>query len=313
MKEVIQTVENAFKDFATGKTQMIPRKYLMFEKYAGKTGFMPAFIDTLDAAGVKIVSAHDENPKKYGLPRVTATMVLTDPKTGLPLAVMDATYTTMMRTGAIGAIAAKHLARGNTKVAGIIGSGVQGRGQLMGLMEVKDLKRVLVYDKIPEQSKRFAEDMSKQFGVDIMPKDTVKEVVENVDLLVTATNSKTPIIDDKWVTPGLHITTIGVSAPGSQEIPTETFKRSKLVLDDFAQTSVMGGINVPISAGLLKKDDVFGEIGEILVGKKPGRTSDKEITTFVASGLAIQDIAVAGLTYQKAKQKGIGQTVRLMD
>jgi len=313
MKETIETVENAFRDFAMGKTQMIPRKYLMFDKYAGKTGFMPAYIDTLDASGVKIVSAHDENPTKHGLPRVTATMVLTDPKTGLPLAVMDATYTTMMRTGAIGAIAAKHLSRKNAKVVGIVGTGVQGRGQLMGLMEVREIEKAIVYDAVPEQSKRFAEDMKARFRIDVVQTDDIQKAAENVDVLVTSTNSKTPVIKDEWVKQGLHLTAMGVSAPGSQEIPAETFKRSKLVIDDFAQTSTMGGINVPISKGLLTKEDVFAEIGEILIGKKPGRTSDQEITVFVTSGLAIQDIAVARLAYEKAKEKGIGQVVHLME
>jgi alanine dehydrogenase len=313
MKETIGIVENAFKDFAMGKTQMIPRKYLVFEKYAGKTGFMPAYIDTLDAAGVKIVSAHDENPTKRRLPRVTATMILTDPQTGLPLAVMDATYTTMMRTGAIGAIAAKHLSRRSAEVVGIIGTGVQGRGQLLGLMEVRGITKALVYDAIPEQSKRFGEEMNKQFGIPVVPADNAQKVVENVDILVTSTNSKTPIIKDEWVRSGLHITSMGVSAPGSQEIPTETFKRSKLVVDDYPQTSVMGGINVPVTQGLLKKEDVFAEIGEIIIGKKLGRTLDSEITTFVTSGLAIQDIAVARLTYEKAKEEGMGKIVRLME
>lgn len=313
MKEAIQTIENAFKDFAVGKTQMIPRKYLIFKKHSGKTGFMPAYIDSLDASGVKIVSAHDENPKKYGLPRVTATMVLTDPKTGLPLAIMDATYTTMIRTGALGAIGAKHLARRDANIAGIIGTGVQGRGQLMGLIEVIDLEKVLVHDVIAEQNEKFAADMSRQYGIEILTENRVRDIVENVDILVTATNSKTPVIDDKWVKPGLHVTSIGVSVAGNQEIPTETLKRAKLVVDDFDQTSVLGGINMPVTAGLLKKADVFAEIGEILVGKKVGRASDEEITVLVASGLSIQDIAVARLVYEKAKKSGIGQTIQLLD
>lgn len=313
MKDTIEAVEKAFKDFALGKTQILPRKYLVFEKYAGKTGYMPAYIDTLDAAGIKIVSAHDENPKKHGLPRVTATLVLTDPKTGLPLAIMDATYTTMMRTGAIGAIAAKHLARKNSKVVGIIGTGVQGRGQLMGLMEIQDIKQALVYDVMPEQARKFVQEVGKQFGIDVLEADTTQRVTEHSDILVTSTNSKTPVINDEWIKPGLHITTMGVSAPGSQEIPTETFKRSKLVIDDFNQTSQMGGINVPFSKGLLKKEDIYAEIGEILLGKKPGRTSGEEITVFVTSGLPIQDIAVARLVYEKAKERGIGKIVQLME
>lgn len=312
MREAIGVVERAFADHAQGKTQMLPRSYLFLDEYAGRIGFMPAHIKSLDAAGIKIVCAYHDNPKLHGLPSVTATVVLNDTKTGLPLAIMDGTYLTMIRTGAVGGIAAKYLARRNAKIVGIVGAGVQGRGQLRGVAEVRDVERVLVYDPVPEQSRKFASEMGRELSVDVLPVDSAQRAVMGVDLVAVATPSSTPVVMSEWVGPGLHITSVGVSTAGKQEIATEVFKRGKLVLDELSQTSKIGGINVPFSRGLLRSEDVYAEIGEIILGKKPGRTSDEEVTVFVSSGLAIQDVATAKLVYDKALQQGMGTKVNLV-
>lgn len=312
MREAIDVVESAFADHAQGKTQMLPRSYLFLDEYAGRIGFMPAHIKSLDAAGIKIVCAYHDNPKLYGLPSVTATVILNDTKTGLPLAIMDGTYLTMIRTGAIGAIAAKYLARRDAKQVGVVGAGVQGRGQLRGLVEVRAIEKVLVYDPIPEQGRWFAEEMGRELSVDIVPTDSAEKAVRNVDVVAVATPSSTPVLRDEWVGSGLHITTVGVSTAGKQEVATEVFKRGKLVVDELSQTSKIGGINVPFSKGLLRGEDVYAEIGEIILGKKPGRTSDDEVTVFISSGLAIQDIATAKLVYDKARQLGLGRAADIL-
>jgi alanine dehydrogenase len=310
MKEAIEVVEQAFKDYALGKAQQLMRRYLTIEKYKGKIGFMPAYIDTLNVAGIKIVGAYEENPKKYGLPRVIATTVLLDPETGLPTAIMDGTYLTMVRTGALGAVAAKYLARKDSEIAGIIGAGVQGMGQLLGLIEVLNIKRVLVYDIVPENADKFVREV-KKMGLDAIRVESAEAVVKNVDVLATATTSEKPVVMKDWAKPGLHINSVGVSTAGKQEIDTELFKISKLVVDDFDQTSKIGGINVPISQGILTKNDVYCEIGDLILGRKPGRISKDEITIFVTSGLAIQDVSVSQLVYWKAKKMNMGVKVKL--
>lgn len=312
MEETIEALEKAFRDHAQHRTQMLPRTYLFLDEHHGRIGFMPSYIETLDAAGIKIVSAYHDNPEKYGMPSIMATVVLNDVKTGMPIAIMDGTYSTMMRTGAVGAIAAKYLSRKDSRIVGIVGAGVQGRGQLLGLVEVRDVEKVLVYDIVPSQSERYAEEMGEKLGVDIEPAHSIEEVVRKVDILATATPSPTPIIVVDWLRPGLHLTTVGVSTAGKQEVATEVFKRGKLVVDEVDQTSKIGGINVPFSKGLLRGEDIYAEIGEIILGKKPGRTSDEEVTVFVSSGLAIQDVATAKLVYEKALQRGIGRSVRFL-
>lgn len=312
MGETIEALEKAFQDHAQGRTQMLPRTYLFLDEHHGRIGFMPSYIKTLGAAGIKIVSAYHDNPEKFVMPSIMATVVLNDVETGMPVAIMDGTYLTMMRTGAIGAIAAKYLSRKDSRIVGIVGAGVQGRGQLLGLMEVRDLVKVLVYDITPEQCRRYADEMSERLGVDVKPALSIEEVMRGVDILASATPSLTPIILADWVHPGLHVNTVGVSTAGKQEVATEVFKRGKLVVDEVDQTSRIGGINVPFSRGLLRREDIYAEIGEILLGKKPGRTSDEEVTVFVSSGLAIQDVATAKLVYEKATQQGLGHSVNLL-
>jgi alanine dehydrogenase len=310
MREAIEVMETVFRAYAENGVQMIPRQYVFFEEHRGKTGFMPAYIGPMEAAGVKIVSHHEKNPSEHSLPAVQATTILNDVKTGLPLAMIGATYSTMIRTGAIAAVAAKYLSRQDSKVAGIIGAGVQGMGQLIGLTEVRKLQKAFVYDISEKQRERFVKEMSATLGMEVVPVEDAEKVVRESDIVALATPALTPVIENQWISKGTHINTVGVSTPGKQEVPTETLKQSKVVVDQFDQTSRMGGINMAISAGLLRKEDIYAEIGEIVTGKKQGRESREEITVFVTSGLAFQDIAVANLVYQKAKERGSGQSVK---
>jgi alanine dehydrogenase len=312
MKDTIEAVEKAFGDHSRGNTQMLQRTYLHIEKHHGRIGFMPAYIENLNGAGIKIVSAFHENPQTHNLPSIMATIVLNDTETGRPLAIMDGTYVTMVRTGAAGALAAKYLSRDDSKVAGIIGAGVQGRAQLMGLVEVRGIEKVKVYNRTSSKAKEYARDMSESLGVDIFPVDKVENAVKNVDVLATCTPVSTPIVEDTWVEPGLHINSVGPSTPGKQEISNATYLRSKLVVDDYSQTSKIGGISIPTSEGKLKKEDVYAELGEIVLGNKAGRLTDDEITVFVSSGLSIQDVATARLIYEKAKKENVGKRINLV-
>ena len=309
MKETIEAVEAVFRSYADGKASMMPRQYFFMEEYKGRVGFMPAYVSGTEIVGVKIVAAHKGNPAQHGLPTVQAMTVLTDGKTGVPLAMVAASYATMMRTGAVAAIAARYLSREDARVAGIMGAGVQGVGQLLGLAEVRAIKKALVYDVSKEKRETYAASMSQRLGIQVEPVESGEDLTRHVDILVTATPSPTPVIEDAWLSPGMHINTVGVSTAGNQEIPTETFRRSKCVVDQFEQTSKIGGISVPISKGNLDQSWVYAELGELVTGKKAGRTSPDEITVFVSSGLAIQDIAVASLIYEKAREKRVGSFI----
>lgn len=302
MNEVIEAVENAFRYHGLGRTQMPPKVFLYFEKYNGDLRAMPAYVLDTDEAGVKIVNSHPDNPIK-GLPTVLATYILNDPKTGAPLALMNATYLTDIRTGAAGAVAAKYLARRDSRVLGIVGCGRQARTQLMAISEVYEIEKVLVYDIKPEHCNLFKKNMEK-LGIDILSVDI--ERICKADILVTTTPVRNPIIKSVWIENGTHINAIGADAPGKQELDPEILKRSKIVIDSWEQAHHSGEINVPLSRGEISKEDIYSELGEIVAGLKKGRENDEEITVFDSTGLAIQDVAVASLAYKKAVEKNVG-------
>jgi len=309
MKEVIGAVEGAFMAKGLGKVQMPPKIYVTFEKGDFRT--MPCYVPELGLGGVKIVNVHPENPEKHGLPSVMATIMLIEPETGKPLAIMDGTWITNMRTGAGGGVAAKHLARKDSKVVGMAGAGAQARTQLLALNESFGINEVRVWSRTLEGSEKFRKDM-KHLGLNIVIKEEVKDAVTGCDILVTTMPVTKPVVRKEWLSEGMHINAIGADAPGKEELEPEILKKAKIVVDDFEQAFHSGEVNVPLSKGMLKREDVYGELGEIVAGKKAGRASDEEITIFDSTGLAIQDLAAAALVYKKAKKRGLGSEVELL-
>ncbi|MEM2890551.1 MAG: alanine dehydrogenase [Candidatus Hadarchaeum sp.] len=311
MREVIDAVEKAFMAKGLGKVQMPPKSYVNFEKYGGDFRVMPAYLEDMGAAGVKIVNVHPKNPKKYRLPTVMATILLLDPKTGAPLTIMDGTLITNLRTGAGGAVAAKYLARRDSKVVAMLGAGVQARTQLLGLNEVLKIEEVRINDIDAKNASRFAAEMRNELGVETKVFRRVKETVEVADVIVTTTPSTKPILMNEYVRSGTHINAIGADAPGKQELDPAILLRAKVVVDDVEQAIHGGEVNVPLAKGLISRSDIYADLGEIVTKKKPGRTSSDEITVFDSTGLAIQDIATDWFVYQKAKKLGKGKWVEL--
>lgn len=311
MHDVIRAVEEAFRAKGLGKVQMPSKSYVYLDRYGGDFRVMPAYLEESGATGVKIVNVHPRNPKEFNLPTVMATILLLDQRTGEPLAIMDGTHITNLRTGAGGAIAAKYLARRNSHTAGMVGAGIQARAQLMALSELFEIERVKVCSRTPESARRYAEEMSKRLGVDIRVVSEPEEAVKDVDIVVTSTPSRIPLVLDEWVAEGTHINAIGADAPGKEEIDPLLLKRAKIVVDDWRQAAHSGEINVPLAKGLITKDDIYGELGEIVAGKKCGRASEEEITVFDSTGLAIQDVATAWFVYQKAREEGKGSEMEL--
>ncbi|MEM2454335.1 MAG: alanine dehydrogenase [Candidatus Bathyarchaeia archaeon] len=314
MSDVMRVVEFAFREKSLGRTQMPPKLYLIFDKYNGDLRAMPSYIEAIDVVAVKIVNSHPENREKYGLPSVIATIILVDPKNGFPLAVMGGTTITNMRTGAAGGIAAKYLARNESKVISLIGAGAQARTQLAALIEVfKSLDEVRVWDINEKNMRAFKEEMDAKYGhiCQIKTVKNAENAVRGADIVVTATPSRAPIVMDEWVSPGMHFNCIGADAPGKEELDPRILKRSKIVVDDWEQAAHSGEINVPLSMGIISKRDVWAELGEIVAGKKPGRAGKDEITVFVSTGLAIQDAATADLAYRRALERGVGKRVRI--
>jgi alanine dehydrogenase len=305
MDDTIAAVENAFRDHGLGRTQMPPKSYLYFTRYDGDLRTMPAYLESDDAAGVKIVNVHPNNPK-VGMPTVMALLVLNSPMTGEPIAVMGATYITSMRTGAAGAIAAKLLARPGSSVVGMVGAGAQARTQLLGVGRFFEIKRVIVYDRSLEHGEKFVKDarafLECEYELTTDPRDAC-----SCDILITTTPVRSPIVKSAWVRPGTHINAIGADAKGKQELESALTKRARVVVDDLAQAVHSGEVNVPVSEGILRPEDIYAQIGEIAAGLKPGRTGDDEITVFDSTGLAIQDVSTGTVVYRRAieSEKGL--------
>lgn len=295
MKNCLDIIEETFRLYGKDEVQMPPKSYLFFKK--GDLRCMPAYLPSMKIAGVKNVSVHPSNKNK---PHIMATITLFDPETGFPLAVMDGTHITNMRTGAAGGISAKYLSRENSAVTAFIGAGAQARTQLEALLIVRPgISKIAVYDINKGNINNFIKDAKTKYSVEISCANSVDEAIKEADIIVTTTPSRTPIVKAEYVREGTHINAIGADAPGKQELEPEILKKAKIVIDNWEQASHSGEINVPLSKGFLTQGDIYGDIGKIVVGEKPGRTSLEEITVFDSTGLAIQDISVANYIYRK--------------
>lgn len=310
MKSTLEAVENGFREMGNENIEMPPRVYLHFDK--GVLIAMPAYMPGLNAAGTKIVTVHPNNRKDYGLPAVIARIILNSPENGLPLAIMDGTYITALRTGAAGATGIKYLSREDSKLAGVCGTGVQGRSQVMGLMEVRpNIEKIKVFDIVPEAMKEFVKEMGEMFPeVEFVSVNSAKEATENSDIIITCTPSPTPFIDGAWLKEGTHVSAIGADTGAKRELMTSVIEKcDKHVVDFIPQAFVVGDFKVPKEEGVITEKDIYAELGEIVAGKKKGRESPTEITVFKATGLAIQDVGTASKVYELAKDKGVGMTL----
>jgi alanine dehydrogenase len=291
MKGALKVVEEAFRQHGLRKVQMPPKLYLYFKNHNGDLRTMPGYLEEQDIAGVKIVNVHPDNPKK-GLPTVMALVILNSTESGAPLAIMDGTYLTDMRTGAAGGIAVKYLARKNSRTVGFVGTGNQARSQLQAINEIIDIHEIKATSVSEKQTLSFKDDMELRIECEITPKKTIKEVCD-CDILVTTTPSRESIVMNDWISEGTHINPL-------------ILKRALVIVDDIQQASHSGEVNVPISKGLFSVKDIFGELGEVIIGNKKARTNDSDITVFDSTGLAIQDVATADLVYQKALKAKMG-------
>ncbi len=313
VRKILDAVELAFRDKGLGLVEMPPKVYVFFREYNGDFRVMPCYMKGLGAAGVKVVNVHPNNLGK-GMRSVMALIELIDPETGFPLAVMDGTMITAWRTGAAGGIAAKYLARKDSRVLGIIGAGVQGRMQtLFTLHTMPSIEEIVVWDLRREAAENYRKDVKNTIDVNVRIASSPREVVEASDILATCTPARQPVVKGEWVRKGLHINAIGADAPGKRELETAVLlKADKIVVDDYEQASHSGEINVPLSNNEITKDKIYGEIGEIVAGNKKGREREDELTIFDSTGLAIQDISVAYKLYLEALNQGLGTKVRLV-
>jgi alanine dehydrogenase len=301
--DVIGVVESAFKDYTEGKGEMPSKVYLTVKD--GDFRAMPASLP--GAAGMKWVSVHTDNPAK-GLPTVMAVLILNDADTGYPLVIMDASETTALRTAATSTIASKYLARKDLKTLGIVGAGYQAYHHIKAHCELFKFQEIMVSDISPKATGRLIDSLPNLPLRACSLEETVK-----ADIVCTLTPAHQPVVLNKWLKPGTHINAVGADAEGKEELEPSILIEARVVVDDLRQAIHAGEINVPVSTGIYKKEQIFATLGEIIAGYKQGRTNNEMITVFDSTGLAIEDIAVAGLVYEKARQHGAGVSLNLVD
>ncbi len=311
MPQAVSLVEEAFRVLAGGTAQMPPKLYLNFPEHEGDLRIMPAYLPSRDGsfAGVKVVNSHAKNPAR-GLPAVAAVLVLNDPETGMPLAVMAAGTLTALRTGAAGAVAARLMARPDSRVVGLIGCGRQAATQWEGLKDLFDVREVRVSGATLKEADDFCARLRPSSKSKFVPCPDVKSACEG-DILVTTTPSHKPVVKSEWVRPGTHINAIGADAPGKQELESALTARSRVVVDLKEQAFHSGEVNVPLSEKSLKPEQIAGEMGDIISGRKKARLSPADITIFDSTGLAVQDVALAGWLYRQAKESGKGSWMEM--
>lgn len=304
MAEIISALEKMFREKAEGRCEMPPKPGL-HPRPDSFLHAMPGYIPGLKAAGLKWVGGYPENPKR-GLPYISGLIILNDPETGLPTAIMDCTWITAKRTGAATAVAAKYLARAESRVCGVLGCGVQGRSNLEALRVLFPIERVLAYDIHREAQARYIEEMRERFNLDVIAAEEPRRAVADCDIVVTAGPIlKTPhaTIQPGWLAKGAFASLVDFDSYWDRAALQEV---DKFCTDDLPQLEYYRSLGY--FQGI---PPIYAELAELVAGRKPGRLRNEERTMTCNLGLALDDMATAPLVYRKALEKGIGTWLSL--
>ncbi len=307
--DLVPTIEGAFGAYARGSVTMPAKSYIDLPQYNGDFRSMPAYVHAEDweGAAIKWVNSHPDNPDRFELPTVMGVVVYSDPETARPLAILDGTELTRLRTGAAAAVATDHLAVEDARSMGIVGAGSQSYAQLKAIATVRPIEEVVIAEQDPAREAAFIEAFEGQFDIRA---GSIAEAASR-DILSTVTPVREPIVDRDVVGDHTHINAMGADAAGKQELDEQILLDGAVVIDDYDQCTHSGEINVPWGAGRLTDSDIAGELGSIVIGDT---TVDQSgITVFDSTGLAIQDVAAAHVAYENARVADRGSTIELID
>ena len=308
--DAIEATRLAFAQLSSGRAEVPVRT--QWSAANGTALVMPAYLPDSRGLGAKIVSVFPGNPGR-GLPTVNALVALLDPETGLPIALLDGTYLTALRTGAASGVATDLLALPGAETAVVFGAGVQARTQLLALCAVRAIRRAWVYDRNADRARQLVAEMAgkERVPADLRLAASPVEALREAQIVATATTSNIPVFADADLMPGVHICAIGAFTPQTQEVPSETAGRARVFVDQReAALAEAGDLLIPIQKGLLKADAVH-EIGEVINGQVAGRESPDQVTLFKSVGNAVQDIATATRALRIAEERGLGTIVEL--
>ena len=314
MPDAIALMKTAFAELSAGRTISPLRTVVSLPDREADALFMPAYVPAMDALGLKSVNVFRRNARR-GLPVIHAVVSLVDPETGQPLALMDGTYLTALRTGAVTGAAADLLARPESRVLAVVGAGAQGVTQIAAICAVRPIERVIAVDVDEQALERLRAAMARDWPelVDRLETTTdASAAVRQADIVCTATTSRTPVFRDADLKAGTHVSGVGAYTPEMQEIPPETVARATVVVDAVdAALAEAGDLIIPLNEGRVTRDHFQRELGMLVSGQVPGRTSPAEITLFKSVGNAVQDVVVAKRAVDRARERGIGMEIDL--
>lgn len=313
MDEAIEAMKDAYASLSDGTAVVPLRTRLPIPDTEALSLFMPAYVRTRDgqALAIKAVSLFPTNPAR-GLAYIQAAVLVFDPDTGQAQAFLEGSSLTAIRTGAAGGAGIELLSRPESRVAAIFGAGAQGRTQLEAACTARKIETVYIFDPNLDKASALVEEMKGKGGIpqNVRVALTPQEAVANADIICTATTSTKPVFEDADLKPGAHICAVGSYTPDMQEVPAETVKQAKVVVDSYsASLEEAGDILQPMRAGLFDESHIHAELGEIVLGRKPGRESDEEITFFKSVGIAVQDALAAKVALDNARKMNIGREV----
>jgi len=320
MEALIPLMEEALRAYSTGGVAQPVRLAMTVEPYAGYLGLMPAHLRSAgahggpgvrEALGAKAVTFYPSNAAR-DLPTHLAVVLLWDGATGELLSIMDGRLITEMRTAATSAAATRTLARRDAEVLALLGSGIQARSHLDAIRLVRPLRHVRVWSRTAAGVQRFIAEMHPHAGVPMTACASAEDAVREAEIIVTATSASTPVLRGAWIAPGAHINAVGAPRPDWRELDTDAVRRARVFVDSRAGAlAESGDVLVPIQEGAIARDHIRGEIGEVLAGTVAGRTSERDVTLFKSLGMAVEDVATARDVYTRARERGLGQEIKL--
>ncbi len=297
MKEAIDAMRIAFTVISNGEANLPQRININPGLKDANILVMPS--SAFGITGIKISSLYKNNPS-LNLPMTQGLMVIINNETGEPVAMIDSVYLTALRTGAASGLATELLSRKESKTLGIFGSNEQAEMQIAGVIESRDIDKIFVFARNKEKTIEFCKKISAKNGIEMIPAENQNDLY-SCDIICTATNSCEPVFEHRYVKHGTHINAIGSYKSSCREIPGETIVKSKLIVDQTkAALTEAGDILIPINEGVISSNHIYAELGEIVSGKKQGKSSDDEITVFKSVGIAVQDLALAKLILDKS-------------
>lgn len=313
MAEVIAAMKRAYAAYSEGRAEVPQRTHLPVPPHDALLLSMPAFVHDAggDALAVKVVTIFPRNPV-HGLPLIHAAVLALEADSGQPIALLEGSALTAIRTGAASGAATELLAHPESSVAAIFGAGVQGRTQLEAICTARPIQSAWIYDSTPQRARALIEEMAGKGPIpnDLRLAKDARQAVAQADIICTATTSLTPVFADRDLQAGVHINAVGAYTPEMCEVPPETVRRARVVVDSRqACLAEAGDLIQPLRAGVIDAEHITAELGEIALGKAAGRSGPEQVTFFKSVGIAVQDAAAARLALANALKMGLGQRV----